>query len=289
MGRLPYVGIVDGGTLELVRSFNVEIVSSADLVAHFAARLSVEQIAAHRMAARNVISVKNAAFKYVAESVASSKTITEYDVAQFVLGQFASLEMDTHDSPICGVNENAGNPHYEPEAGSSKTIERGQLLLLDLWAKLRGDNGIYADITWMAFVGSKSELPERFVELFRLNMAARDRAIEFIRARIDSQPVYGSEVDDICRNVIGDGGYGEFFTHRTGHSITTDGHGCGPNIDNLETEDRRKLQKGHLFSIEPGIYLDDCGFRTEVNMLIGYDGAEVTTLPLQTEIICLLD
>jgi Xaa-Pro aminopeptidase len=140
----------------------------------------------------------------------------------------------------------------------------------------------------MAFAGKKEDIPTKYVELFTVIADARDTAVQFLRDNIDKRPVYGYEVDDACRGVIEKAGYGQYFTHRTGHSITTSEHGAGPNIDNLETEDRRKLQKGHLFSIEPGIYMDDCGFRTEIDLLIGHDGVEILSLPLQNEITPLL-
>lgn len=284
-GRLPYLGMVDAGTIELVRLCGCEIVSSADLVAAFQAVLSAEQIATHRIAAHNLIEIKSAAFAFIAHALKDGKRITEYDVVQFVLQKFDATDMTTDHSPICGVDAHAGDPHYEPLAGSSTEIKKGQLVLLDIWAKLKTDKAAFADITWMAFAGTASEIPGRYVEMFAVLTKARDAAVTFLRENIDKRPVHGWEVDDACRNVIAAAGYGERFFHRTGHSITESTHGTGPNIDNLETEDQRRLAKGHLFSIEPGIYLPDCGFRTEIDCLIGHDGAEVTTLPLQTSII----
>jgi Xaa-Pro aminopeptidase len=182
----------------------------------------------------------------------------------------------------------AGEPHYEPVSEKSALIQRGQILLLDMWAKLKTENAVYGDITWMAYTGKASDIPGRYGEMFHILTVARDKAISFLRENIERQPVYGWQVDDACRAVVKDGGFGDKFTHRTGHSITSSVHGPGPNIDNLETEDQRRLQKGHLFSIEPGIYLSDCGFRTEIDVLISHEGVEVTTLPLQEEIRPLL-
>lgn len=283
-GRLPYIGLVDAGTIELVRSFGVEPVSSADLVAHFQARLSAEQIATHRMAARNLVEIVQAAHGHIAEELTYERPLTEYDVVQFILRKFDEYDMTTEDGPNCSVEGNAGNPHYEPTEEKSLTIRRGQLILIDMWAKIKADQAVYADITWMAFAGTRSEIPREYAKIFGTLVSARDAAVEYLRQHIGSRPVFGAEVDDACRAVIEKAGLGEFFTHRTGHSIATSVHGPGPNIDNLETEDRRKLQKGHLFSIEPGIYKKDCGFRTEIDCLIGHEGAEVTTLPMQTEI-----
>lgn len=283
-GRLPYIGMVDAGTIELVRLSGCEIVSSADLVALFQAALTAEQIATHRIAAHNLIEIKNKTFAFIAESLKNGQTITEYDGVQFVLQQFREYDMVTDHSPICAVDAHCGDPHYEPLAGKSTVIQKGQLVLLDIWAKLEKDKAVMADITWMAFAGTAAEIPSRYADIFAVVTKARDAAVAFLRENVDRRPVHGWEVDDACRSVIVSAGYGERFFHRTGHSITESTHGTGPNIDNLETEDQRRLAKGHLFSIEPGIYLPDCGFRSEVDCLIGHDGAEVTTLPLQTSI-----
>ena len=286
-GRLPYIGLVDAGTIELVKGFGIDVVTSADLVAAFQAALSVEQIALHRIAANNLIEIQNTTFSFIRESIVSGKTVTEYDVVNFMRDQFSAFDMEAAFGPNCSVDGNAGNPHYEPLSGKSTTLRRGQLILLDLWAKVKQSGAVYGDITWMGFAGKKEDIPERYTHIFAVLMKARDEAISFLRANIDSRPVYGWEVDDAVRNVVTAAGFGDYFVHRTGHSITTSEHGTGPNIDNLETEDTRRLQNGHLFSIEPGIYMKDCGFRTEINVLIGHNGVDVTTLPLQTEITAL--
>jgi len=283
-GRLPYIGLVDAGTIEMVRGFVQEVVSSADLVANFQARLSVEQIAQHRIAARNLLEIKDKMLAYVRTGLTEGRSLTEYDVCKFGMDQMASYDMESHDSFICGVDANAGNGHYEPTLEHSAQVGRNQLLLLDLWAKLKHPDAPFADITWMAFTGPKEDIPDNYRRMFGVLIEARDKTVAFLRDNIEKRPVYGFEVDDVCRNVVKAAGFGDYFTHRTGHSITTEGHGAGPNIDNLETEDRRRLQKGHLFSIEPGIYMPDCGFRTEIDCLISHEGCEVTTLPLQMEI-----
>jgi len=283
-GRLPYIGLVDAGTIELVRGLGIEIISSADLVANFQARLSTEQVATHRVAANNLIKIKDSAFEYISRSLKDNKPITEYDVSRFILNQFEKYDMVSSNPPICAVDANAGNPHYEPTAESSATIKMGQLILIDLWAKVKHQDGIYADITWMAYAGSENEIPKRYKDIFAVLVRARDEAVSFIGENLSQHPVYGFQVDDVCSGIIKEAGYGEYFTHRTGHSITSAEHGPGPNIDNLETEDNRELQQGHLFSIEPGIYLPDGGLRTEIDVLISQDGPEITTLPLQTTI-----
>ena len=288
-GRLPYIGLVDAGTIELIRSFGKEIVSSADLVANFQARLTPEQIATHRMAAHNIIQIKERAFDFISESLKSDTKITEFDVVQYIRKLFFEYDMESEDGPNCSVDAHAGDPHYEPTKENSAVIAKGQIILIDLWAKLKHSDGVFADITWMGYAGKRDEIPQKYVEIFQVLSDARDTAVDYLRTHIGSQPVYGSQVDDAVRKVIEKAGYGKYFTHRTGHSITDQIHGTGPNIDNLETEDTRKLQHGHLFSIEPGIYMDDCGFRTEIDVYIGHDGVEVHTLPYQTEILALLD
>ncbi len=284
-GRLPYIGLVDAGTIELVHDLGMEIISSADLVSNFQARLSAEQIATHRLAAGNLIEIKEDAFSYIAQSLSEKKSITEYDVRCFILDRFEKHDMTSGNPPICAVDANAGNPHYEPMPDAAAPIKMGQIILIDLWAKAKRANSIYGDITWMAYAGKKDDIPQRYNDIFATLVRARDTAVSFLQENIDKESVYGSQVDDVCRGVVMEAGYGEYFTHRTGHSITSAEHGPGPNIDNLETEDRRILQEGHLFSIEPGIYLSDCGFRTEIDVLITSGGAEVTTLPLQTAIL----
>ncbi|MFQ5498302.1 MAG: M24 family metallopeptidase [Candidatus Zixiibacteriota bacterium] len=283
-GRLPYIGLVDAGTIELIRDQDIDVVSSADLVATFQAVLSTEQIATHRMAAHNVHEIKERAFEFIAEEVRGGNAVTEHQVVSFILDQFERYDMETEFAPICAVDKNAGDPHYEPAQDSSTLITRGQLILIDLWAKIKKPGAVYADITGMAFAGSADEIPDEYKRIFAIISSARDRAVEFVRSHVDNRPVYGCEVDDVCRGVIAEAGYGDAFVHRTGHSITSSEHGPGPNIDNLETEDGRKLRQGHLFSIEPGIYLEQFGMRTEINVLIGHNGAEVTTLPVQTAI-----
>lgn len=280
-GRLPYVGLVDAGTIELIRRIGVEIVSSADLVANFQARLSPDQIASHRQAVRNVMQIKDEAFAFIRGSLANGTSVREYDVVQFILDRFEQRSMDTDAPPICAVGANASDPHYEPDAAHSAEIQNRQLILIDLWAKARSAGAVFADITWMAFAGKKDDVPDRLKHIFAVTAQARDTAVRFLEEKTQTGAVRGADVDDACRQVIEDAGYGQYFVHRTGHSITSSGHGPGPNIDNLETEDARELQSGHLFSIEPGIYLPDYGFRTEINVLMGEDGPEVTTLPLQ--------
>lgn len=286
-GRLPYIGKVDAGTLELIRSFGVEIVSSADLVAKFDACLPPEQIETHREAARLLHQIKDGAFQFIKDKLESGDTVTEFDVVQYILDRFNQAGMVTDHAPICATGANGGNPHYTPVDPGSAEITRDNLVLIDLWAKMREPKAVYADITWMAYTGSS--LPDQYAQNFELLCMARDAAVKFIRENWGKRNIYGYEVDDVCRNVISHVDLGNYFTHRTGHSITELSHGSGPNIDNLETEDRRKLIPGHLFSIEPGLYFDDFGMRTEIDVLITEDGPEITTLPVQQKVTLLFE
>jgi Xaa-Pro dipeptidase len=262
-GRLPYVGLVDAGTIELVRSFGVEIVSSADLVANFQARMNAEQIATHKKAAFLVNKIKDEAFNFIRKHLGGGVYINEKMAVDFIMRRFGEENLATDYSPICAVDANISNPHYEPPAEGSSIIKRDCLVLIDLWAKLKEPHAVFADITWMGYAGES--VPEKYRSVFSFVTAARDRAVGYIKEKFP-QPVFGYDVDDACRKVIEDGGYGEYFFHRTGHSILEAVHGPGPNIDNLETEDRRRLLPGHLFSIEPGIYLPDFGFRSEIDV-----------------------
>jgi Xaa-Pro aminopeptidase len=285
-GAIPYVSRVDGGTLELVRKWGVQIASSADLVQYFEARWSEEQLATHRKAAHALHEIKDLAFRKIADCIHDEKPITEYRIQQFILRQFARRKMVTDHVPMCAVNANASNPHYAPSEEHTAPISSGDLVLLDIWAKLDIPGAIFADITWMAYVGST--VPERMAEVFTTARYARDLAVEFINDRLQSdQPVYGYEADDVARGIIREAGYGDYFTHRTGHSIETAGHGNGVNIDNLETRDRRRIIPGVGFSIEPGIYLPEFGVRTEINVFVHENYAEVTTQPVQDQIVAL--
>jgi Xaa-Pro aminopeptidase len=286
-GRLPYIGLVDAGTIELIRKQGVEVFSSADLVSYFQARLDSNQVDLHRQAAAHVMNIKDEAFAFIRESLHKGNTITEFDVVRFVLNKFEELDMVTDHGPICAVEGNAGNPHYEPVENNSARIKEGQLVLLDLWGKIKLPEAVFGDITWVAFTGSSKEIPQKHQELFGIVAKARDTAVDYLKGNFGKKDLFGADVDDAVREVITKAGYGKYFVHRTGHSIGTDVHGVGPNIDNLETEDRRALQSGHLFSVEPGIYMEDCGFRSEINVLITENGPQVTTLPLQSEIIAL--
>jgi len=291
MGRLPYIGIVDAGTVELIRSFGFDVVSSADIVAKLEAALDASRRALHIAACKKNIAIKDEAFDYIRRKLEQHVRVDEYEVAQFIMRRYAEESMVADHYPIVAVNGYAGNPHYEPPENGSNEIKNGDLILIDMWAKLDKPDGVYSDLCWMGYANGPGheQPPELFVELFNYVLQAQKAAFDYIKDNFSKGPVYGADADDASRKVITDAGYGEFFTHRTGHSITGEVHGSGPNIDNLETADRRALLPGHVFSLEPGIYNFDAGygFRSEIAVMMTESGPVVTTTPQQTELLLL--
>lgn len=283
---IPYVSRVDAGTVELIRGLGVEVVTSADLVQVAEAVWTPAQLASHRRACAALLDVKDAAFAYARARLAAGQPVTECSIQDFMMAQFAAAGLETDHPPIVAVNGHAADPHFAPRCEADTPLRPGDFLLIDLWAREPGPDGIYGDITWVAYAGSR--VPPRIQAVFEIVREARDAAVAFARARLRAgQPVYGYEVDDACRAVIIQAGYGPDFIHRTGHSIGITGHGNGVNIDNLETQDRRRLLPGVGFSIEPGIYLPDEGFgvRLEIDCYVNGADIEVTTLPLQAELV----
>ena len=272
---IPYVATVDAGTVELVRSLGVDVVTSAELIQHFEARWTPQALESHLEAGRRVDIVRREAFALIRERTRDGGSVQELEVKQFVLAEFAKHGMVTPDGPIVGVNANAANPHYEPEPGMTLPIRRGDFVLLDMWAKLDQPGSVYYDITWTGFCGP--DPPEQIRKVFTIVRDARDRAIERVKRAVrEGQVVRGFEVDDAARSYITEQGYGPAFTHRTGHSIGQEVHGNGANMDNLETHDERRVVPWTCFSIEPGIYLKDFGVRSEVNVFVGERQALVT-------------
>ena len=282
---IPYVSNVDGGTVELVRSVGVEVVSSAELIQHFEARWTPDALETHLEAGRRADRVRAAAFQFIGERTRNGAGLQEIEVKNFVLDGFAKAGMCTSDGPIVGCNANSSNPHYEPTEAVSSPIRSGDWVLLDMWCKLDQPGAVYYDITWTAWCGLRP--PDRIREVFGIVTAARDAAIErVIGATAAGYPLRGFEVDDACRAVISGRGYGEWFTHRTGHSIGVEVHGSGANMDNLETHDERRVAAWTCFSIEPGIYLPEFGVRSEIDMFSG-DGDARVTGEIQREMVLL--
>lgn len=272
---IPQVAMVDAGTVELVRSLGVEVASSADLIQQFEARWSRENLACHLEAGRRVDEIRRGAFRLIGERVRAGAPVSEFDVQQHILARFREAGLVTDHGPIVAVNENASNPHYEPRAGATREIRRGDVVLIDLWAKREGPAGVYYDVTW---TGVCAAAPAAEVaRVFAVVREARDGAVRFVkRAVAQKRPVHGFEVDDAARGVIQAEGFGEYFTHRTGHSIGAEVHGAGANMDHLETRDERRIIPWTCFSIEPGIYLPKFGIRSEVNVFVDEDSARVT-------------
>jgi Xaa-Pro aminopeptidase len=276
------ISLVDGGTIELLRGLGKNVVSSADLIAQFEATWTEEQIKTHFAARDSVDSIVAAAFKEIGKRVRNGGT-TEDEIQTWFMEAFRRENLLTDDPPIVAVNANAGNPHYEPRADRPVPIRRGDLVLLDVWGKKDTANAVYYDVTWMGFVGSPPS--GRMLEVFEIVRDARDAGVKAVTDAIGAgRRIAGWEVDRATRNHIKEKGYGEYFIHRTGHSIGTDVHSNGANMDDLEIHDERQLLPNSCFSIEPGIYLPEFGVRSEVNMLVRPKSAEVTG-KIQREIV----
>lgn len=272
---IPYVSLVDGGTIELVRSAGVEIATSANLIQLFESRWTEEQFEMHLEAGRRVDRVRAEAFRKIAAAQAASEKITEWDVNRLIRAGFESSGLVTDHGPIVAVNAHMSDPHYEPQPEGSSQIRRGDAVLIDLWAKLGRPAAVYYDVTWSGYCGSTP--PAALQNIFEVVRDARDRAVERVQTAIErGETVHGFQVDDAARTYIKDRGFGQYFFHRTGHSIGEEVHGNGANMDNLETHDERRLIAGTCFSVEPGVYLPEFGIRSEVNVYIGEKQARVT-------------
>jgi Xaa-Pro aminopeptidase len=273
---VPVVDRVPAGVIEMVRAAGAEPEGSGDLISFFTARWSAEGEASHRRASAAVRDTAHAAFERIAAAIRSEGRTSEWEIRQWVQGELLRRGLNVGGDTIVAVNANAANAHYAPSADHHAEIRAGDLVLIDLWGK-ENDDAIYADQTWMAFVGDT--IPERLEEMFGVLVEAREAACAAVIDRFAAgNAVAGYEVDDVARGIIEARGFGAHIIHRTGHSIDRELHGSGPNIDNLETRDTRTLIPGVGFSVEPGIYLPgDVGFRSEVNMFIGANGPEVTT------------
>jgi Xaa-Pro aminopeptidase len=284
-GAIPYVSRVDAGTIEMVRAAGPQVLSSADLVQHVEARWSAQGLASHRRAAQGLKEVLQATFDHVAKAVRGRRSINEYEVQQFMLDQFRRRRLHA-DPPIVAVNAHSGNPHYEPRPRQSAPIRRNDLLLLDLWCREEAEGSIWADITWMAYLGKA--VPDRHRQIWDVVAGARDAAVAFLKEGVDrGKRIRGAEVDDVARRFVRERGHEGEFLHRTGHSIGVEVHGNGCNIDGLETLDDRQLIPRTGFSIEPGVYLKDFGVRSEIDVYLGERSIEVTT-PVQDQIVALL-
>jgi Xaa-Pro aminopeptidase len=283
---IPYVAMVDAGTVELVRSLGPKVVSSADLVQKYEACWSKEQLQSHLVAGRAIDQIVNEAFRHAASCVRQNKSLTEYDLQQWILREFDAAGIVTDEGPDIAVNANASDPHYAPSKEKASPIREGDLLLLDVWGKLKASDSVYYDITWMGYLGAK--VPEKYAKIFKVLLEARDRAVALIQTNVKAgKPIQGWQVDKVARQVVEKAGFGKYFFHRTGHNIGTAVHGNGVNMDGLETHDERHLIPRTCNSVEPGIYLPEFGMRTEVDVYVDEREARVTGA-VQTEILPLL-
>jgi Xaa-Pro aminopeptidase len=283
---IPYVSMVDAGTVELVRSVGPKIFTSADLVQKYEACWTEEQLQSHLEAGEIVDRIIREAFQLAAKGARDGKPLSEYVLKQWILKEFDAAGVGADEGPDVAVGPNASDPHYGPAEKTASPIREGELLLLDVWAKKKTPGSVYYDVTWTGFLGAK--VPEEYAKVFRVVREARDKATELIRSAIaKGRPLQGWQVDNAARTVIDDAGYGKYFFHRTGHSIGEKVHGNGVNMDGLETHDVRHLIPNTCNSVEPGIYLPEFGVRSEVNVFVGESKARVTGA-IQDEILALL-
>ncbi len=285
---VPYVSRVDAGTIELIRSLGKTVVSSGNLVQSFEARWSKEQLDTHIYAVEHLRKAVLDAFRQVKTRIEKKQPVTEYDIQQFIMSEFDRYDLTTYSPPIVAVNSNSGKPHYQPSKEVHSPIKENDFLLIDLWAKKKNiHDAIYGDITWTGFVGK--EIPQQYTKIFDIVRGARDAGLEHVTKAVEKgDTLFGWQVDDVTRDFIRERGYGDYFIHRTGHSIGTEVHGNGANIDNLETKDERVLIMNTGFSIEPGIYLDEFGVRSEIDVYIEKGKTLVAGQPIQEKLIPIL-
>ena len=282
---IPYVSRIDAGTVELIREAGAEVVSSGDLIQRFSAVWNADAIATHRQAAEKLYRVKDQAFYAVARRLRDGTATTEYDIQQLMAGWFRDEGLISDSDPNVSAAANSGNPHYLPTAAVHRAIRKDEVVLLDLWGKLDRPGAVYADITWVGYSGAR--VPDRFAKPFAAICGARDAGIRLVQdAARDGRELRGFEVDRASMAVLREAGYADHILHRTGHSLGETVHGNGVNMDDYETHDDRRLLAGTGFTIEPGVYFDDFGVRTEINMVVDARDAAVTG-PLQRNILAL--
>lgn len=279
---IPYVSLVDGGTIDLVRSFGVEVLSSAVFIPHFTAVLNEEEKKSQKRAAKHLETIVANAWSWIAEHLSNNQQISEYDVQQKILSDFKKLHLITDHAPIAAVNAHSADPHYEPQKERSSQIQKGDFILIDLWAKEEG--GIFADITRVGVAAKAPSAKQN--EIFQIVKQARDAAVSLVRGRFkEGRKVEGWEVDRAARDVIEEAGFGKYFIHRTGHSIERSLHGSGAHMDDLEMHDVRPILPSTCFSVEPGIYLPgEFGVRLEFDVLVHTNGELEITGGSQNEI-----
>jgi Xaa-Pro aminopeptidase len=281
---IPYISRIDAGTVELVRSRGIEVESSGDLVQRFEAVWDEAALATHRDASSALYRVKDRAFELIAGRAGDGDALTEFAVQQQMASWFEEEGLVSDSAPVVAAQENAGDPHYLPTARRSRPIRKGELVLLDLWGKKKENpQAVYADITWVGFTGP--EVPPQMARAFAAIGQARDAAVALVQESARQQrDLRGWQVDRAARQVLEQAGFGERILHRTGHNLGRDVHGNGVHMDDYESHDDRRLLPGTGFTIEPGLYFESFGVRTEINMYYGQREALVTG-PAQTEIV----
>lgn len=275
MGVLPRVTKVDGGTLELVKSLGVKVVTSADLIQYATQRWSDIELDSHLKASEILTTTVKEAFTYIGESIDSD--LTEFEVAEFIRDRFSKRNLITPDGPVVAINDHSADPHFEPTETNSATIKPGDWVLIDLWGRIDNEPSVCADITWTAFIGDK--IPEQHVEVFNAVVGGRDAAVSLLeKAHEEGRQLQGWEVDAEARTYIENTGYGKFFSHRLGHSLGREVHGNAVNLDGWETNDTRVISPKIGFTIEPGIYIPgEFGVRSEIDLFYYETGPTVTT------------
>jgi Xaa-Pro aminopeptidase len=282
---IPYIARVDAGTVERIRGYGVDVVSSGDLVQRFSAVWGASEIASHVEASEKLYRVKDRAFEAIAARTRDRVPTTEYDIQQLMVKWFTEERLLTDSEPMVSAMENAGNPHYLPTASKSRVISADELVLLDLWGKVDRQGSVFADITWVGYTGTR--VPDRYARAFGAVARARDAALAFVQQAVQGgRAVRGWEVDRAASSVLKEAGYAAEILHRTGHSLGETVHGDGVNMDDYETHDDRRLLPGTGFTIEPGVYFSDFGVRSEINMIVSERDARVTG-PVQPEILAL--
>jgi Xaa-Pro aminopeptidase len=282
----PYISRVDAGTVELVRSLGVEIVGSGDLVQRFEASWDDAAWQSHLESSRITCAAFDVAWSLIAREVRAKGGVRETAVQQAIMDHFAANGIVTDHPPIVGVGPHSGDPHYAPIAGSDAEIRDGDFVLVDLWGKLERPGAVYSDYTRVGFVGET--VPAKYEDIFQIVARARDAGIACVREAFAARrPLFGWQVDDATRRVIDQADYGQYFVHRTGHSIGRETHGNGANMDNLETHDDRRVLPRTCFSIEPGIYLPEFGVRSEINVFIDAAGQVHVTGELQMNVLAI--
>jgi Xaa-Pro aminopeptidase len=282
---IPYLSRVDAGTVEMVRARGVEVVTSGDLVQQFEAAWSSAQLATHRAASESLYRIKDRAFALASEAIRRGQSLSEYALQQQMMNWFEDEKLVTDSPPVVAVGGNAGNPHYQPTAEQCRVMVPDQVLLLDLWGKTTDEGAVFADITWVAVTSKR--VPVEVARAFSAVADARDAAVTLVtEAAGAGRDLRGWQVDEAARAVLTERGYGHRIVHRTGHSLGESVHGNGVHMDDYETHDDRRVLPGTGFTVEPGLYFENFGVRTEINVYRGEHEAVVTG-PRQGEVVTL--